>query len=106
MVSRASHYAAKKQHAQRELTYVKPAPLDNDSWIQEGMAVSRLLAAETSNSWGVLEYSEARGLTPKEADRQLRHMSKMEFLTMSVQRADGAFVRYVWRLTDPDLPVR
>jgi hypothetical protein len=106
MVSRASHYASKKHHSQRELTYVKPKAVNDDSWIQEGMFISRTLATEFDNQWGVAEFANRMGITPKEADRRLRILSKMEFLRMSTQRADGQFIRYVWGMENPDLPVR
>ena len=104
MASRAEHFRAKAKHAQRDAGYVKPAPLDNDSWITAGMEACRKLAGEMDN---ILLYSYAleMDITAEESDRRLRHLSKLGFLKMTAERdEEGNFIRYVWSMVDPNLP--
>ena len=105
MASRASHYQAKKRHSQREFTYVKPQLVKEDSWIGEAMEACRILAKIHSNVWGLDEYATFLKLSLPVADERLRRLSKMSFLTTSVERAsDGKFIRFTWSLVDPSLP--
>ena len=104
MAGRAEFFRQQNKNAQRPLGYVKPKPVDDSEWISEGMDTCREIAASQDNVWGVHEYSIDMQVTPKEADRQLRHLSKLGFLTMGTERRDGNFVRYTWGMVNVDLP--
>ena len=78
---------------------IKPAPVDNDSWITYGLDACRLLAKDDGRIMAPY-FALEMGIVAAEADRRLRHLSKMGVLRMSTDRVDGEFVRYVWHMVD------
>lgn len=106
MAGRAEFFRQQRVHSQRELTYVKPAPTDNDSWITSGLAACRAAACDGDDN-RILAYYFATEMDTslEEAERRLRHLSKIGVLNMSVERdLMGKFVRYYWVMVNPNLP--
>ncbi|UDG78683.1 hypothetical protein SEA_POTTY_63 [Microbacterium phage Potty] len=106
MVGRQEFFAAQAKHAQRPLPYnQKPKPVNDDIWFSKGMEVCRDLASVTDNEWGKVGFSELMSVSQDEAERRLRVLTRAGFLHMGVEKSpDGSFIRYTWRLRQPDLP--
>lgn len=105
MVSRAAHFRNKAKHAQRPFGYEAPKLVKEDEWIEKAMDTARSMGRQAEVILAT-QYAEQVGCSIGEAELQLRRLSRLGFLTMSVERSASAeFVRFVWKLTDPDLPL-
>jgi len=103
MAGRAAYIRSVTKHAQRTTDYVKPSPIDNDSWFTAGLEACRTLA-KGENIILVDVFAAEMDVPAPEADRRLRHLSMMGVLQMHVERKEGTFVQYYWRMVDPNLP--
>ncbi|UYL85358.1 hypothetical protein SEA_HAGER_65 [Microbacterium phage Hager] len=106
MVGRQEFFAAQAKHSQRKLPYnQKSKPVNDDIWFSKGMEACRDLATATDNEWGKVGFASLMGVSEDEAERRLRVLTRAGFLHMGVERApSGSFIRYTWRLRQPDLP--